>query len=383
MLEMISVMNNRVRQVAAILMMTVLVGLLLTAGCFGERIRQTDTVVYKTDVNGTTEWVTSLDTGMMDHGSTLIETADGGYLVAGSISNNPEGYLGHQVFPRLVRLDHAGTIEWDTVLNSTAGPVDYTDAGSAIAVSETPDRHILATTYHGFIIGLNSTGNVEQVRVLNRSGPSFISEKDRSILFLGEKISKFNSSGSPVWENPTRGYMNAFQAADGGYYIESLIDMENATFQGTTGLAANGSTRWNYTNESRDEKIIAFYEPSPGLVEISYLREDWNRSKGFVHPVLTRTVTFDKNGSVTSEKNLTASRPLTRSTDGGYAFISCPYGNGEYTSNDYTGPLHIAKLSKDGSLLWDQVLVNATGRENVPVSIIQTKDGGFAALVIS
>jgi len=377
------VMNNRVRQVTAILMMSFLVGLLLTAGCFDERIRQTNTVVYKIDANGTTEWVTSLDTGMMDRGSTLIGTADGGYLVVGSISDNPEGHLGHQVFPRLVRLDHAGTIEWDTVLNSTAGPVDYTDAGSALAVSETPDRHILVTTYHGFIISLNSTGNVEQVRVVNKSGPSFISEKDRSILFLGEGISKFDPSGSPVWENPTRGYQNAFQASDGGYYIESLIDTENATLQGTTGIAANGSTRWDYTNESWDEKIIAFYEPSPGLVEITYLREDWNRSKGFVHPALTRTVTFDKNGSVTAEKNLTVSQPLTRATDGGYVFISCPYGNGEYTSNDYTVPLHIAKLSQDGSLLWDRVPSFVWIFENVPVSIIQTKDGGFVTLVIS
>jgi len=138
--------------ITAIIILTILTGLLLSAGCSGEKTPQTDVIVFKTDSNGTVEWITSLDTGMQDSGDTIIETSDGGYLIAGGISDNPEGQLGRQVFPRLVKLDKTGTILWDTVLNSTSGTFNYTGSGSATTVLEKTDGDFLAGLDNGWVL---------------------------------------------------------------------------------------------------------------------------------------------------------------------------------------------------------------------------------------
>jgi len=380
----IQVPNNK-QNMALILILTIT--FIAIAGCAGETVGQSHGAVYKTDSNGSIEWVSSLDTGMRDQGYAIFETSDRGYLVAGFISDNPKGVPGHQVFPRVVRLDRTGRTLWDTVLNTSYGTYDFKDAGSANAIAETPDKHVIATTSQGYVLLLDSSGNVEQVkRVENKSGDVFISEKDMNILFLSENVSKYNSSGGLMWENPVDGYRRAFQTMDGGYCLGSLLDTKNGTRDGISCINANGSTRWNYKGKGLgDEQITSFYEPSPGLIEVTYLREDRTRTERLSdHPALTRLVTFDRNGKIIAEKNITASKPLIRTIDGGYVFTSGYFGSGkEYASNVYTSPLHIARFSQNGLLLWDQVLINSTSGENYPVSLIQTKDGGFAVLVIS
>jgi hypothetical protein len=385
--HIMNLLKIRKKQIAVLALVLVLaVAFVTIAGCAGEKIGQSHTVVYKTDSNGSVVWVSSLDTGMRDQGNTIIETSDGGYLVAGFISDNPKGDPGHQIFPRVVRLDHAGRILWDTVLNTSFGPHDFKDAGSANAIAERPDRHVMVTTYYGFVLVLDPSGTIEQALEVNSSGDSFISERDMSLLISrSEGVSKFTSTGSLLWKNPVRGNGITFQTMDGGYCLGGSSDTKNGTRHGTSCLNANGSTRWNHVREDYgDKQITSFYEPSPGFIEVTYLREDRTRTEGLViHPALTRSVLFDITGKILAEKNLTASEPLIRTTEGGYAFSSGTFGSGgEYAANAYTRPIHIARLSQNGSLLWDRVLVNSTVGEKFPSSIIQTKDEGFAVLVI-
>ena len=377
----------RKKQIAVLALVLVLAVTFVTiAGCAGEKIRQSHTVVYKTDSHGSVVWESSLDTGMRDQGYTIIETSDGGYLVAGFISDNPKGDPGHQVFPRVVRLDQAGRILWDTVLNTSYGSYDFKNAGCADAIGETPDKDVLVTTRKGFILTLDPAGNIKSAMRVNTSGFSLISERDMSILIVqSEGVSKFNSSGFLVWKNPSWGDRMIFQTGDGGYCFESSNNSGKGTRDSTTCLDPNGTTLWEHVGEGlMREEITSFYEPSPGFIEVTYLREDRTRTEGLViHPALTRSVLFDTTGKILAEKNLTASEPLIRTTEGGYAFSSGTYGSGgEYAANAYTRPIHIARLSQNGSLLWDRVLVNSTVGEKFPSSIIQTKDEGFAVLVI-
>ncbi|MDP3565490.1 MAG: hypothetical protein Q8R70_13485 [Methanoregula sp.] len=368
------------------LVLIVTVAFIAIAGCAGEKIGQSHTVVYKTDSNGSIEWVSNLDTGMRDQGRAIHETSDGGYLVAGFISDNPKGDPGYQVFPRVVRLDRSGRILWDTVLNTSFGPHDFKDAGSANAIAETPDRHVMVTTHYGFVLVLDPSGTIEQALKVNSSGDSLISERDMSLLISrSEGVSKFNSSGFLMWKNPTWGDRKIFQTGDGGYCFESSNNSGKGTRDSTTCLDPNGTTLWEHVGEGlMREEITSFYEPSPGFLEVTYLREDRTRTEGLaIHPALTKSVLFDTTGKILAEKNLTASKPLIRTSDGGYAFTSGTFGSGgEYSPNTYTSPIHIARLSQNGSFLWDRVLVNSTGGVKLPSSLIQTKDGGFAVLVI-
>ncbi len=139
-------------------------GFVAATGCFQERIPQTDVIVYKTDSDGTPEWVTNLDTGMQDFASTIIESSDGGDVVACGIFNNPEGFLSPRVFPRVVKLDTSGTIVWDTVMNSTAGRFNFTQAGGAVFLEEWQDGSITVWTKKDYIVTLSPEGTVDRVR---------------------------------------------------------------------------------------------------------------------------------------------------------------------------------------------------------------------------
>jgi hypothetical protein len=170
--------NRMTGGITIILMIVSLAGLILAAGCAQERTWQSDIAVYKMDSNGSVEWVSTLDSGMPDNAKAIIDTSDGGFLIAGSTSNNPAGYVHRKFFPRLVKLDKSGSIIWDLILNSTSRETDYGGAGEATIVRETSDGHFVAGTYWGFILTIRPDGTMENVRQL-KSGRIFVLSFDR------------------------------------------------------------------------------------------------------------------------------------------------------------------------------------------------------------
>jgi hypothetical protein len=379
---MLTDMNRMTKAITAIMVMAILTGLLLSAGCFNERTAQTDVVVYKTDSNGTVEWITNLDTGMQDSGDTIIETSGGGYLVAGGISNNPEGHLGRQIFPRLVKLDKSGTILWDTVLNSTSGTVNYTDSGGATTVLEKPDGDFLAGLDNGGVLMLNPGGTVKNSSVLDNRRLSVIATDDGGILFVGEKSMKFDATGNLTWEKNLKRSTLAFQTSDGRYLLDTDTGT-NTIVKAVTCLAPNGTTLWTYELGNWPEKTAtSFYESTPGVVDFTYSFMTFENGNSQTYSVTTEQLSFDQQGTVIAIRNLSAAGPLVRTSDNGYTFVANPFSDSGKFTTDYSKNtiLHIVKLSADGTSIWDRPLTPAG--YNYPRSIITTSDGGYAALVM-
>ena len=368
--------------ITAIIILTILTGLLLSAGCSGEKTPQTDVIVFKTDSNGTVEWITSLDTGMQDSGDTIIETSDGGYLIAGGISDNPEGQLGRQVFPRLVKLDKTGTILWDTVLNSTSGTFNYTGSGSATTVLEKTDGDFLAGLNNGWVLTIGREGTVKNITALENHRLHAIGTHDGGTFFVGENTMKFDTAGNLQWEIPVKGSTLTMQMNDGRYLLDNDLEKNDGLISGVTCLSPNGTILWTYELGNRPRKTItSFHESSPGIMDITYTYRIRDVEIDLKNPETTIQVNVNPGGDVIAEQNLAAAGPLARTPDNGYVFVAIPfYDSGKFTT-DYSKNtvLHIVRLSADGRTVWDRPFTSPG--YNYPLSVITTRDGGYVALV--
>ena len=209
-------------------------GFVAATGCFSERIPQTEVIVYKTDSEGTPEWVTNLNNGMQDFASTIIESSGGGYVIACGISDNPEGFLSPRVFPRVVKLDTSGTIVWDTVMNSTAGRFNFTEAGRAVFLEESQDGSITVWTKKDYIVTLSPDGTVDRVR----TGAS-----ETTVEF--PEANRNGTTAAPVPPQKTEGHLslyviNAHRGPDG--------KMKNVSEDGTIHIvkqSESGSILWD------------------------------------------------------------------------------------------------------------------------------------------
>ena len=372
--------SRMTKPAADILMVAALAVLLLAAGCGRDVVPQSPSFIYKTDSNGTVAWITSLDTGMQDSASTIIETSDGDYLVAASVSDNPHGFIVHQTFPRFLRIDSAGHVRWDQVLNSTHDTVNYSSAGGATTVLEKNDGNLLGGSSCGWIFSFSPEGMVKNISSLDNRGISAIATQDGGILIVGDKTMKFDAAGNLTWEAPLMRSTRAFQTSDGRFLLDHDMG-RNDTVHGISCLSRNGSTLWTYELDRWDVKPeTSFYESSPGVVDFTYSGMIWDRD-ATKEASMTKQLTFNPQGQMIGKKNLSAAGPLIRTPDGGYVFVSIPLGErGQFTS-DYSKDtvLHIVKLSADGSTVWDKPLTPSGFY--YPISIIPTRDGGYVALV--
>jgi hypothetical protein len=378
---MFSETNELAGRITAILMLTLLVGILLVTGCGDGAFPQTDIIVYKTSSNGTVEWSADLDTGMQDSIGSVIETSDGGYLVAGGISEYHKGHI-NPVFPRLVKLDKSGNIQWDTILNSTSDNANFTGAGWATTVLEKSDGDFLAGLYNGWVLTISPKGTVKNITALDNGRLSAITTDDGGILFVGNKTMKFDAYGNLTWKMPLGGSTKAFQTSDGRYLFDTTLIQGNDTIQRVSCLAPNGSTLWTYDLGSwPKETTTSFYESSPGVTDFTYSFITFEEMNGMTYSVMTKKLTFDRQGQVITDRNLNATGVLARTSDDGYVFVGNPFpDSGKYTT-DYSKNtiLHIVKLSADGSTIWDRPLTPAG--YNYPRLIIPARDGGYVALV--
>ncbi len=88
-------------------------GYILTSGTDLYGAGSTDAWVIKTDVNGKQEWNRTFGSDFFDTVYSIEQTLDGGYLLAGSVNSNDTGYCAC-----LVKTDANGSEQW----NRTIGP---------------------------------------------------------------------------------------------------------------------------------------------------------------------------------------------------------------------------------------------------------------------
>lgn len=189
-----------------------------------------DVWVVKLNGAGAIQWQYALGGTGYDQAKAIQQTADGGYIMAGSTSSNDGDVSGHhgQADFWVVKLDGSGTLQWQKCLGGTG-------ADQANAIQQTADG--------GYIVAgitLSNNGNVTGSQGL-----------------FDAWMVKLDGFGTLQWQKACGGSSNDFaihiqQAADGGYIMAGSTSSNDGDVSGHQGLGdywvvkldVSGSIQW-------------------------------------------------------------------------------------------------------------------------------------------
>jgi Secretion system C-terminal sorting domain len=211
---------------------------------------QFDCWVVKLNANGSIEWEKSFGGSLDDAAKSVIQTADGGFLVACQTASNNGDVTGNHgnVDYWLTKLSPSGLLEWQKTYggNNADIPSDViqvADGGyivSGFSGSNSGD----VTGNHGifdfWVIKVSNNGELEWQKALGGSQPDrargIVASSDGGYVIIGDTESndgdlvgnsrgaefwlvKLNSSGQLIWKQTYGGSL-----AEGGFAIDNTTD---------------------------------------------------------------------------------------------------------------------------------------------------------------
>ncbi len=264
-----------------------------------------DVYVYKVTGCGSLEWYKTFGTSGSDGGKKVIQTADGGYVIAG-LWNDGVGSGGSYEY-MLMKINASGIVQWNTVFDdAVASTADYCEW-----VEEVPGGFITAGKIGGgaygghdaMIVSYNSLGAVIWARAFGGTGnDNFCSVHPVTGGYIATGYTtsygagnedllavKVDPSGTPVWMYAygSTGSDGRFwdtegiPTPDGGYIIAGSTN--NAAWsQGgwdvlLVKLDANGNVQWAMTyGLANDEVAEGISITNDGYVVTGYTYSNTN-----------------------------------------------------------------------------------------------------------
>ena len=292
-----------------------------------------DIYLLKLDLNGNLIWQNSFGGTSSDNGNHVIQTQDGGYMIAGySVQDNDRKYLR--------KVSETGTLEWEKGYPS----------GSIKSIIQLSDGNYI------FAGDDWSQGN-KQV-----------------------DIAKISSTGEIIWENLFGGAEDdngreIVIAADGGFVIvgESRSNSSGAADVYVIKVDENGSLvwekkigggSWDFANDIKATLdggfiITGIQDPQP-FQRDAYL------------------VKIDSEGEVEWENNYGGSSSelgegVIETSDGGFAFIGKTQSTGNGGSD-----LYFVKTDADGTVEWEKTFGGSSTDSGF--DLLEMEQGGYALL---
>ena len=270
--------------------------------------------IVKLDINGIILWQKSLGGSNTDEASSIQQTADGGYIVAGwSNSNNGDVSGNHGGADYwIVKLGSTGSIQWQKSL----GGFGYEEASS-----------IQQTTDGGYILAGWSNSNDSNV-IGNHGGVDYW-------------VLKLDNAGSIQWQKSFGGSGDDIpyslqQTTDGGYVVAGGSGSNDGDVSGNHGGSGGG-----------DYWVVKM--DNTGNIQ-------WQKCLGG------------------SDNDYASS--IRQATDGGYIVAGLSLSNdGDVSGNHGQDDYWVAKLGSTGSIQWQKCLGGSSG--DAASSIKQTTDGGY------
>jgi hypothetical protein len=200
-----------------------------------------DVYVVKLDANGNLQWTRTIGGTKDDLGYSLIQTSDGGYAIIGSTQSFIPG--GGDVY--VVKLDANGNLQWTKTIGGPADEIGF-------SLIQTPDGGYVIAGYTNsfgaggldvYVVKLNANGNLQWTKVIGGKkedlGLSLIQTSDGGYAITGYTKSfgagewdvyvvKLNVNGKPQWtktigaKNENLSKSSLIQTSDGGYAITGL-----------------------------------------------------------------------------------------------------------------------------------------------------------------
>ena len=360
----------------------------------------------------------------------IIQTADGGFIAVGtgktSSGNLPSGYI-DGTDALIIKMDATGAVQWSKYW----GAQEYDQANSVIQTSE--GGYIIAgktnSTFggmnhglvDGFVIKLDATGALLWKKLYGGSNNDEIASirenPDGTFIFAGSTkspeingyhgdwdvwIAKLDVNGTIIWEN-AKGYSDLDKAysielaADGGYIVGGNTDSPSATnYHGGTDLwvlklTAAGAISWQQCiGGTKYERGGIAIEASDGSIMVlgdSYSNDDNAIGNHGAYDLLlaklnaTGTLiyskmyggTWDEWASTINDRN---SSGIKQTPDGGFVLIgSASSDDGDLSSNNGEFDFWLVKISSLGNIEWQQC-IGAAG-DDLAHCVRLSSDGGY------
>ena len=379
----------------------------------------------------TIQWQKTFGGSSYDEPYSIIQTTDGGHIVAGaSASANGDifGNFGGDDF-WIIKLSNVGSVQWKKNLGGTgndiANSIQQTSDGGYIVAGDTESNNYNVTGNHGgftdgWVVKLSSTGNIQWQKALGGSGwDDFLSVQqtsDNGYILTGRSDSsdgdvtenkgfidlwvvKLSESGGIQWQKTYGGSKEDLgnsvkQCPDGGYIIVGETASPDGDATGLHGnvdfwvlkLSANGALEWQKTlgGNNGDIGSDVVLTPDGGYIVTGYVGSH-NTGDITGHDELAYfdawVVKLNSAGELQWQKTVGGTgyeyaRSVIAANTGGYVIA----GSTSSTDGD-VGFMHglrdfwVFKLDEMGELVWQQAY-GGTKAEHC-YSIANTTDNGF------
>jgi uncharacterized delta-60 repeat protein len=294
--------------------------------------------ILKLKADGTAAWQKYYPMLWDEHAYSIQQTSDGGYIVAGTTTTNPPGFIAFLI----LKLNSDGTVAWGNSYGGTG--YDY-----ANSVQQTSDG--------GYIVAGSTTSFGDT------NGDCW--------------ILKLNPDGTVAWQK-TYGGTGADvanfvqQTLDGGYIVVGVTDSFGAGSDDALllKLDADGNVAWQKTyGGTLMDSPNSIQQTSDGGYVVAGVTNSFSSSTDFW------VTKLDPNGNATWSRiyggsNTSYAYSIQQTSDGGYIVAGWTNGFGAGGADAW-----VLKLYADGSVAWQKTYGNLA--TNYTYSIQQTSDGGY------
>jgi hypothetical protein len=327
---------------------------------------EADVYVVKLDANGNLQWTQTIGGPAIEEGNSLIQTSDGGYAIAGYTSSFGAG--SGDVY--VVKLDANGNLQW----TRTIGGKGWDAGGSLIQTSD--GGYVIAgyTISFGaggrdvYVVKLDANGNLQWTKTIggknDDAGLSLIQTSDGGYVIAGYTISfgaggrdvyvvKLDANGNLQWTKTIGGKnddagLSLIQTSDGGYTIAGTTTSFGAGEADVyvVKLDANGNLQWTKTIVGPASEIgFSLIQTSDGGYAIAGSTNSFGAGDNDVYVIkLNANGNLQWTKTIGAKNNKYSNKPsLIQASDGGYAIAGYTesFGAGEWD-------VYVVKLDRNG-----------------------------------
>lgn len=378
------------------------------------------------------QWQKSLGGSYSDNAKSIIQTTDGGYIVAGQTKSNDGDVSGNHSYYKwdywIAKMDSAGTLQWQKCLGGSghdyAQCIRQTFDGGYIVAGYTASNDGDVSGNHGgsdyWVVKLDSLGVLQWQKCLGGSSSeraySIQQTSDTGYIIAGDAnslngdvsgghgypdywIVKLNSIGELQWQKCLGGsyydYAKSIQqTTDLGYIIAGYTASNDGDVSGNNGYGTSmdywivkidsiGTLQWQKClGGTNDEHAYSIQQTNDeGFIIAGSTRSSNGDVSGRHGSEDYWIVKLDSVGELQWQKCLGGTmvdeaHSIQQTADTGYIIVGETYSNnydvsGNHGMNDYW----IVKLDSVGVLQWQKCLGGTVGDE--ANSVQQTTDGGY------
>jgi hypothetical protein len=340
-----------------------------------------DMYVVKLDSSGNVVWTKTIGGSSDDYAYSIIQSSDGGYVVAGQTRSFGAGWDDIYV----VKLDRSGNVLW----TKTIGGSSFDGAFSIIQSSD--GGYVVAgyTISFGagywdiYVVKLDSWGNVQWTKTIGGSSfdiaHSIILSSDGGYVVAGRTgsfgaggwdmyVVKLDSSGNVQWTKTIGGSLtdiafSIIQSSDGGYVVAGWTGSFGAGEYDfyVVKLDSSGNVVWTKTiGGSLTDVAYSIIQSSDGGYVVAGYTQSFGAGGADIY-----VVKLDSSGNVVWTKTIGGSYfdwaySIIQSSDGGYIVAGGTTSFGAGIDDFY-----VVRMDSSGNVCFSQNITNYSVSSNV------------------